>query len=100
MITEIAYITVDAAKAAGFEAAVAQAEPAFRAAEGCHGLALERVIEEPGQYRLLVRWDSVDHHMVKFRQSDGFKLWRACAGPFFLDTPRVEHSETAVHLSL
>ena len=98
MITEIAYIRIDAARAVEFEAAVARAEPAFRAAEGCHGVTLERVIETPGEYRLLVRWDSVDHHMVRFRESAGFKLWRAEAGPFFIETPRVEHSETALRL--
>jgi quinol monooxygenase YgiN len=99
MITEIVYIAVDPIRGADFEAAVASAQSAFRAAEGCHSVTLERVIEEPGQYRLLVEWDSVDHHMVKFRQSDGFKEWRAHAGPFFLGTPRVEHSETAVRLT-
>lgn len=98
MITEIAYITIDPAQAGAFEAAVARAEPAFRAAEGCHGVTLERVIEEPGQYRLLVVWDSVAHHMVKFRESPEFQLWRAHAGPFFVGLPRVEHSETALRL--
>jgi quinol monooxygenase YgiN len=98
MITEIAHLTIDPAKAAEFEAAVAAAAPVFRSAEGCHGMSLDRVIEDPAQYRLRVEWDSVDHHMVLFRQSDAFQTWRALAGPFFVGTPHVEHSETvAVH---
>lgn len=95
MITEIAYITIDPSKAADFEAAVASAASAFRAAEGCHGMALERVIEDLSQYRLRVLWESVDHHMVTFRNSEGFQNWRALAGPFFIEPPRVEHWETA-----
>ncbi len=94
MITEIAHITIDPARAADFEAAVAAAVPAFRSAEGCHGMSLERVIEDPAQYRLRVLWESVDHHMITFRASDAFQIWRGLAGPFFIQPPHVEHSET------
>ena len=94
MITEIAHITIDPANAADFEAAVADAASAFRSAEGCHGMSLEHVIEDPSQYRLRVLWETVDHHMVTFRNSDAFQRWRTLAGPFFTAPPRVEHSET------
>jgi quinol monooxygenase YgiN len=93
MIVEIAHITIDPANAARFEAAVAQAAAVLRAAEGSHAMALERVIEQPGKYYLRVQWDSVDHHMVIFRQSEGFRRWRELAGPFFDGTPIVEHTE-------
>ena len=93
MITEIALITIDQAKAADFEAAVAKAAPLFRTAKGCHGMALERVIEHLGQYRLVVRWESVEAHMRDFRESADFGQWRALAGPFFIGTPDVTHSE-------
>lgn len=94
MITEIAKITIDPADAAAFEAAVAQAAPVLRAAEGCRSMRLERVTEDAAQYRLMVEWDSVAHHMVTFRESEGFKQWRALAGPYFAATPVVEHTET------
>ena len=98
MVTEIAYLTIDPARAAEFEAAVAAATPHFRAAEGCHSMALERVVEDPAQYRLVVGWETVEHHMVTFRESEGFQHWRALAGPFFVGTPRVEHWENAASL--
>jgi len=91
MVTEIAYITIDPARAVAFEAAVAKAAPYFKAAQGCHGARLERVEEDEALYRLSVDWESVDHHMVTFRQSDGFQQWRALAGPFFVEPPKVEH---------
>ena len=94
MITEIAMLTIDPAKAADFEAAVAKAAPLFQAANGCHGMALERVIERLGQYRLVVRWQSVEAHMRDFRDSSAFGEWRALVGPFFIGTPDVSHSET------
>jgi len=91
MITEIAHISILPEKAPQFVAAVSQAAPLFRAADGCHGMRLEEVIETPGQFRLCVDWESVDHHMVTFRQSEAFEQWRALAGPFFLEPPKVEH---------
>jgi quinol monooxygenase YgiN len=93
MITEIAMLTIDPARAGEFEAAVAAAAPAFERAAGCHGMALERVIEDPARYRLLVQWDSVAHHMVTFRESADFQVWRGLAGPFFVSPPVVEHAE-------
>lgn len=92
MITEIATLTIDPARAGDFEAAVAAAATHFRTAEGCHGMALERVIEDPSRYHLVVQWDSVEHHMVKFRESEGFRGWRALAGPFFTSPPIVVHT--------
>jgi len=91
MVTEIAYIKIDPARAADFEAAVAAAAPIFEAGEGCHGMRLERVVEDSALYRLSVDWKSIDHHMVTFRESDGFQQWRALAGPFFIEPPKVEH---------
>lgn len=96
MITEVATIVIDPINAAAFEAAVAEAAPHFRAAEGCYGLTLDRCIETPERYFLRVEWESVDHHMVIFRGSDGFKRWRALAGPYFAEPPVVVHSERAI----
>jgi len=93
MITEIAHLTIAPADAEAFEAAVARAAPELRAAEGSHSMALERIIETPGGYRLRVEWDSVDHHMVTFRQSEGYARWRAIVGGYFTAAPVVEHSE-------
>ncbi|NOW48602.1 quinol monooxygenase YgiN [Novosphingobium sp. SG751A] len=96
MVFEIARITIDPARAEDFEAAVAQAEPHFRADPGCTGFALQRVVEEPGVYHLLVGWTSVEAHNVDFRSTDNFAKWRALAGPFFVEPPKVVHVETVI----
>jgi quinol monooxygenase YgiN len=90
MFLEIAEIT--ATDPAGFEAAVAKARPHFLAAEGCQGLTLHRLVETPDVYRLVVKWRTVEDHMVTFRQSEGFQAWRALASPFFASPPTVTHS--------
>jgi quinol monooxygenase YgiN len=91
MIHEIAQIEIDPARSEQFEAAVALAEPYFRAAPGFRSFALHRSIEHVGRYRLVIGWDSVEAHMIEFRSSPGFQAWRELAGPFFLSPPAVEH---------
>lgn len=91
MIREIAEIEVIPGTEAAFEAAVAEAAPHFKAGRGCRSFALDRSIEHPQRYRLVVGWDSVEDHMVHFRESEGFQAWRALVGPHFASPPRVEH---------
>jgi quinol monooxygenase YgiN len=96
MVFEIARLTIDPARAAEFEAAVAQAEPFFRADAGCTGFGLQQVIEEPGVYHLVVGWTSVEAHNDGFRATQNFQEWRALAGPFFLEAPKVVHVSTVI----
>ncbi|MFD8521693.1 antibiotic biosynthesis monooxygenase family protein [Streptomyces capillispiralis] len=91
MITEIARIEIRPGQEEEFERAVAEAVPHFLAADGCHGVDLLRSVEHPSRYRLTVRWETVEHHTVTFRASEGFARWRALAGPHFAAPPQVEH---------
>lgn len=91
MIQEIASILVTAGQEAQFEAGVAQAKPLFLRAKGCHGVALHRSIENPQQYTLAVDWETVEHHMVDFRESEDFQEWRKLVGPYFAQPPQVHH---------
>lgn len=96
MIREIAVLTVDPANLTEFEDAVSQARPLFLTADGCRDMHLERVIEEPGSYRLVVVWESVAAHTEGFRNSKAFQEWRALAGPWFTVPPQVVHTEQVV----
>ncbi|PQO22070.1 antibiotic biosynthesis monooxygenase [Rhodobacteraceae bacterium WD3A24] len=96
MIREVAVLTIDPAESVRFEAAVAEAKPLFEASEECMSFALERVIEEPGRYRLVVGWTSVAAHMDRFRESESFQKWRDLAGPFFTAPPEVVHTEQVI----
>lgn len=93
MVTEIAQITIDQSDMAAFEAAVAEAAPLFRASPGCRSMSLERVIETPGRYVLRIGWDSVEAHVVDFRNSEAYRSWRGLVGDLFATAPIVEHSE-------
>ena len=95
MIQEIASILVTAGQENQFEAGVAQAKPLFLRARGCHGVALHRSIENPQQYTLVVDWETVENHMVDFRESPDFQEWRKLVGATFAQPPQVHH-ETQV----
>ncbi len=96
MITEIVEIGVKPGDEAAFEAAVAEAIPVFRRSKGCHGMELHRTIEKPSKYRLFVKWETLDDHLVHFRGSENFQEWRRLAGPHFASPPTVEHVSVAV----
>jgi quinol monooxygenase YgiN len=96
MIREVAEIAVKDGTEAEFVAAVEKAVPIFRAAKGCSAMRLEKVVETPGLFRLIVLWETLEDHTVTFRGSEGFQAWRGLVGPFFAQPPRVDHSEMAV----
>ena len=93
MIYELATIEVSEGGNAGFEDGVRRAVPLFQQARGFRSVDLQRSIEHPQRYRLVVGWDTVEDHMVHFRESPAFQEWRALVGPFFATPPAVEHVE-------
>ena len=91
MFWEIAQIEVKPGEEAAFEAGVAKAVPLFKSARGCRGMHLHRSVEQPGRYRLVVFWDTVEDHTVGFRQSDRYGEWRRLLHHFYDPFPTVEH---------
>lgn len=96
MILEMADIDVKPGAESAFEAAVGQATPLFQAAPGCRGMELHRVVETPGRYVLMVRWDTLEDHTIRFRGSEAFQRWRALAGPHFANPPDVRHTSVVL----
>ncbi len=92
MILEIAAIDVKTGHEAEFESAVRLALPLFHAAPGCRGVELQRGVEQPNRYCLLVRWETLEDHTVGFRGSEAFTRWRALVSPHFDSPPRVQHT--------
>jgi len=94
MILEIADLRVDAQRAAEFEAALRKGvETVIAHSDGFEGYKLNRSIESPGRYVLMIFWQTLEDHTVGFRGSDAFTAWRAIVGTFFLAPPLVEHFE-------
>jgi heme-degrading monooxygenase HmoA len=91
MITEIAQIEVKPGMESEFAAGVKKAAPLFERAKGCRGMELQRSVEKPNRYWLLVSWETLENHTVDFRGSPDFQEWRKLVGHCFAGPPQVEH---------
>jgi len=96
MIMEIAAIEVKPEMTAEFQINAGKARILFARALGCHGMELQRVIEHPARFLLVVQWESVAHHMEMFRQSADFAAWRELVGHCIAAPPEVIHTEAVV----
>ncbi len=94
MILEIADIRIAPGQQAAFDAAIQRgvAEVASQA-KGFKGFKVNRGVESPERYILMIYWDTLEDHTVGFRGGPLFAQWRAIVGPFFAAAPVVEHFE-------
>jgi heme-degrading monooxygenase HmoA len=91
MVLEHAVIDVRPGTGGQFEESVVEARSVIAASHGFISLHLHRGIEAPDRYLLLVEWETLDDHVVGFRQSDAFTRWRVLIGPYFASPPVVDH---------
>jgi heme-degrading monooxygenase HmoA len=96
MILEVAVLDVRAGETAAFEAAFAEAASIISAMAGFRGLELQRCVEQPDRYVLLVRWERLEDHTEGFRGSPEYGRWRALLHHFYDPFPTVEHYEPVV----
>ncbi len=92
MILEIADIRIVAGRHAAFEEAVHRGLGSVVCqAKGFRGWKLNKGIENPDRYLLMIFWDTLEDHTVGFRQGPLFAQWRVIVGPFFAAPPAVDH---------
>jgi len=93
MILEVAMLDVVPGHEDEFEAAFAIASNIIASMPGYISHELQRCIENPSRYILLVRWESLEDHTVGFRGSPRYQEWRALLHHFYDPFPTVEHFE-------
>lgn len=92
MILELADITITPGRQAEFDRAILHGlDTVVSRARGFRGYKVNKRIEAPERYLLMIFWDTLEDHTVGFRQSPLFAEWRAIVGPFFAAPPVVEH---------
>jgi heme-degrading monooxygenase HmoA len=94
LILEVAMLEVLPDRTGEFERAFAEASAIVSAAPGFLSHELQRCIEKPGRYVLLVRWKTLEDHTEGFRGSAGYAEWRRRLHHFYAPFPTVEHFET------
>jgi heme-degrading monooxygenase HmoA len=99
MILEIADIRIHPGKGAEFEAAIKRGvDSVIARAKGFRGYKVNKGIESPERYVLMIYWETLEDHTVEFRGGPLFAEWRAVVQPYFAGPPQVEHF-TLVHKS-
>jgi heme-degrading monooxygenase HmoA len=93
MILESAVLDVRPGQAAEFEAAFAEASAIIAAADGYQSHELQRCLERPNRYLLLVRWRALEDHTEGFRKSTPYQEWKRLLHHFYDPFPSVEHWE-------
>lgn len=92
MILEIADIRIQPGKQAEFDAAIQRGlKEVISQAKGYSGFQVQKCIETPERYVLMIKWATLENHTVDFRGSPAFQEWRAIVGPYFAAPPAVEH---------
>jgi len=94
MIIEIAQLTIRPGGERQFEAAFLTAIKVLGGSKGYSTHELQRSVETPNRYALIVHWQTLEDHTVGFRGSPAFTEWRAHIGPFLESPPVVEHFQS------
>lgn len=99
MILEVAPLQVKAGREREFEAAFLQAQRIISSMPGYVAHDLQRCIERPGEYILLVTWRSLEDHDPGFRASPAYEEWKALLHHFYDPFPVVSHYQPVAGVS-
>jgi heme-degrading monooxygenase HmoA len=94
MITEHAVLPVIPGQEAEFIETMDRAKAIIASSPGFVSLRVQRCIERPSFFLLLVEWESLEAHTEGFRNSDAYQEWRSMLHHFYDPFPVVEHFET------
>ena len=93
MILEAAILDVIPGKEKEFEDAFVKASPIIASMKGYISHQLQKCMEAPGRYLLLVHWETLEAHTIGFRGSPEYQEWRKMLHHFYDPFPVVQHYE-------
>ncbi len=91
MVLEVAILNVRPNQGADFEKAFAEAQIIISSILGYRRHELQRCVETPDRYLLLVWWQDLESHTVVFRKSPEYQRWKELLHHFYDPFPEVEH---------
>jgi heme-degrading monooxygenase HmoA len=96
VITEHALLEVVPGREDEFLDAMEKAKAIIAASPGFVSLRIERGIERPSCFLLLVEWERLEDHTEGFRGSEAYQAWRRALHHFYEPFPVVEHFAPSV----
>ncbi len=91
LILEVALLDEKPGEESDFEEAFGHAQSIIESMGGYLGHELQRCLENPSRYILLVRWQTLCDHTVGFRESREYLEWKRLLHHFYDPFPTVEH---------
>lgn len=91
MVLELAILNVKPGQNDQFEANFKLASPLIASIKGYVTHSLNRCIEDPNKYALLVTWEKLEDHTIGFRTSPQYQTWKELLHHFYDPFPIVEH---------
>ena len=96
MILELALLDVKPGQEAAFEVAFDRALDIIAHMPGYVSHQLQKCLETPNRYALLVNWQTLEDHTEGFRRSPEYQQWRELLHHFYNPFPQVEHYSVVV----
>jgi heme-degrading monooxygenase HmoA len=96
VILEVAILNVRSGMSAAFEEAFRQASSIIAGMPGYLSHQLQRCVEVPDRYILLVDWETLEAHTIGFRGSPEYQDWKRLLHHFYDPFPTVEHYESVL----
>ena len=93
MILEVARLDVIPGEEARFQDDFRRAQSIISSMKGYISHQLQRCIETPSRYILLVRWETLEDHTEGFRGSSEYLEWKNLLHHYYDPFPEVEHYE-------
>ena len=93
MVLEVAILDVKPGHSHEFEAAFIQAQTIISSMKGYISHQLQKCVEKPDRYILLVNWQTLEDYTLGFRGSAAYQEWRSLLHRFYDPFPEVEHYE-------
>ncbi len=91
MLLEVAILDVKPGRSDEFEAAFTQAQAIISSMRGYVSHQLQKCVEKPNRYILLVNWQTLEDHTQGFRGSAAYQEWRRLLHHFYDRFLELEH---------
>jgi heme-degrading monooxygenase HmoA len=93
MILEVAIMTIKPDRISEFEAVFPKAAAISASTPGYISHELQRCVETKGKYFYMIRWESIEAHLVNFRESPRREAFRNLLAGFWAEPNFTEHFE-------
>lgn len=93
MILEVAMLYIKDGLSASFEADFKKASQYISVIDGYVSHSLQKCMEQPNKYILLVQWQKLEDHTINFRTSSEYLKWKELLHHYYTPFPIVEHFE-------